>query len=68
MIKIITDSSANISQEEAQKLGITVMPLGVSFGTEAYLDGVDLSTEEFYKKLTSSKELPHTSQPSREET
>lgn len=67
MIKIITDSSANISQEEAQKLGITVMPLGVSFGTEVYLDGVDLSTEEFYKKLTSSKEFPHTSQPSREE-
>ena len=67
MIKIITDSSANISQEEAKKLGITVMPLGVSFGTKAYLDGVDLSTEEFYKKLTSSKEFPHTSQPSREE-
>lgn len=67
MIKIITDSSANISQEEAKSLGITVLPLGVSFGTEAFRDGVDLSAEQFYKKLSSSKEFPHTSQPSREE-
>ncbi len=67
MIKIITDSSANISQEEAKELGITVLPLGVSFGAEAYLDGKDLSTDEFYEKLTSSKEFPHTSQLSREE-
>ncbi len=67
MIKIITDSSANISQEEAKQLGITVLPLGVSFGTEAYRDGVDLTTDGFYNKLTSTKEFPHTSQPSREE-
>ena len=66
MIKIITDSSANISQEEAKALGITVLPLGVSFGTEEYQDGVNLSTDEFYAKLSASKELPHTSQPSRE--
>jgi len=65
MIKIITDSSANISQEEAKKLGITVMPLGVSFGSEAYLDGVNLNIEQFYEKLTSGKEFPHSSQPSR---
>lgn len=67
MIKIITDSSANISQEEAQKLGITVLPLGVSFGTQAYRDGVDIDIEGFYKKLSSSGEFPHTSQPSREQ-
>lgn len=67
MIKIITDSSANISVDEAQRLGITVLPLGVNFGTEAYRDGVTLSIDEFYSKLSSSKEFPKTSQPSREE-
>ncbi len=67
MLRIITDSSANISQEEAAKLGITVLPLGVSFGTESFRDGVDMNTDGFYSKLASSKEFPHTSQPSREE-
>ena len=64
MIKIITDSSANISVEEAQRLGITVLPLGVNFGTQSYLDGVTLSTDEFYAKLSSEREFPKTSQPS----
>lgn len=62
MIRIITDSSANISQAEAQRLGITVMPLTVIFGQQAYRDGVDVDETGFYGKLTSSREFPHTSQ------
>ena len=67
MLKIITDSSANISQEEAKALGITVLPLGVNFAAEAYRDGINLSIDDFYAKLSSSKEFPKTSQPSRGE-
>jgi DegV family protein with EDD domain len=62
MIKIITDSSSNISQQEAKKLGITVMPMTVMFGTEEYKDGVDITAEAFYNKLVSSDVFPHTSQ------
>ena len=63
-IKIVTDSSAEISQEEAKKLGITVVPLKCIFGGIEYLDGIDLSPEDFYIKLAESKDLPTTSQPS----
>ena len=61
-IRIITDSASDISQFEAQKLGITVLPLKTLFGTEEYLDGVNLSHEEFYHKLIESDILPTTSQ------
>lgn len=66
MLKIITDSSAEISQEEARALGIEVVPLTVVFGAEAFLDGVELTKEDFYKRLLSG-EFPHTSQPSQEQ-
>lgn len=62
MIRIITDSSSNITQEEAKTLGVTVMPLTIMFGTEEYRDGVDITFEEFYEKMAASKEFPHTSQ------
>lgn len=61
-VKIIVDSASDISQEEAKEMGITVVPIEITFGEQIYLDGVDLLTEEFYNKLTSSKELPTTSQ------
>jgi DegV family protein with EDD domain len=62
MIKIVTDSSSDISKSEAKKLGIILVPLQVSFGETNYLDGVDLTTEEFYDKLEVSKVSPKTSQ------
>jgi DegV family protein with EDD domain len=62
MIKIITDSSSDISQEEAKRLGITVMPMTIIFGGEQFKDGVDISTDEFYNKLVSANDFPHTSQ------
>lgn len=62
MIRIITDSSANISQAEAERLQITVMPMTVIFGQQSFKDGVEIGETEFYGKLTSSREFPHTSQ------
>lgn len=62
MIAIITDSSSNITQEEACKLGVTVLPLTIIFGTEEYRDGIDIDSAKFYKKLTTGKDFPHTAQ------
>ncbi|MCX6000683.1 MAG: DegV family EDD domain-containing protein, partial [Chloroflexi bacterium] len=60
-MKIITDSTADIPPQVADKLGIHVVPLYVHFGSEVYRDGVDLSPAEFYAKLAASKTLPTTS-------
>ena len=49
-IKIVTDSGADIPIELVKSLGITVVPLTLSFGEQTYLDGVDLSPDEFYEK------------------
>jgi DegV family protein with EDD domain len=64
VVRIVTDSTADLPMEAAQELGITVVPLTVFFGDDAYLDGIDLDSATFYQKLAASKELPRTSQPS----
>lgn len=61
MVKVVTDSCSDITPQLAQELGITVVPLYVQFGKETYRDNVDLSTEEFYHKLETSKIHPTTS-------
>ncbi|MFC1984388.1 DegV family protein [Chloroflexota bacterium] len=63
-VKIVTDSVADLPHQVISELGITVVPLNVRFGTEVYRDGVDLTTEQFYSRLTHSKTLPVTSVPS----
>lgn len=63
-IRIVTDSTADLSPEQVKKYGIKVVPINVTFGADSYADGVDLSAEEFFERLTRSKELPKTSQPS----
>lgn len=64
VVRIVTDSTADLPTEVASTLGITVVPLTVFFGEEAYLDGVELDSASFYIKLAASKDLPRTSQPS----
>jgi len=64
VVRIVTDSTADLPAEIANTLGITVVPLTVFFGEEAYLDGVELDSASFYVKLAASKDLPRTSQPS----
>jgi DegV family protein with EDD domain len=65
-IHIVSDSTADLSREQVDKYKLTVVPMTVSFGDELYTDGIDLSAEDFYKKLTESSQLPKTSQPSPE--
>lgn len=62
MVRIITDSTSDITQEEGASLGITVVPLTVHFGSEAFRDGIDLSKEAFFDKLAAAQSLPTTSQ------
>ncbi|WP_059103371.1 DegV family protein [Shouchella shacheensis] len=61
---IVTDSTAYLSKEECVQLSIHTIPLSVVFGNDSYQEGVDLTTETFYKKMEdTSLELPTTSQP-----
>jgi DegV family protein with EDD domain len=63
MIKIVTDSTSDVSPELAQQYDIRVVPLRVLFGQKSYRDGVDLTNEQFYTMLKEAPELPTTSQP-----
>lgn len=60
--KLITDSLSDIPKTLAAEYNISVMPLTIRFGTEEYRDGIDLSPEQFYKKLEEYDEIPQTSQ------
>ena len=64
MIQLLTDSAADLTAQELQALQITVIPLGVHFGADAYLDGRTLDRPTFYRLLQSSAVFPTTSQPS----
>jgi len=63
-LHIVTDSTADLPETLVGEYDITVVPLHVIFGSgESFLDGVEISTTEFYMRLKQSKELPSTSQP-----
>jgi len=62
-VAIVTDSVADLPPQVAEELGITVVPLVVRFGTDLYRDGLDLSPDQFYERLRTSKALPATSVP-----
>ncbi|PQZ54727.1 MULTISPECIES: DegV family protein [Bacillus] len=62
-IKIVTDSTADLSQEVIAKYDIHVLPLSISVNGQTYLDRVDLQPDEFIEEMAKSKELPKTSQP-----
>lgn len=59
-VKIVVDSTADLIPEIRSR--VEVVPLTVHFGEKEYIDGVTITPQEFYKKLTAAKELPSTSQ------
>ena len=63
-VKIVTDSTSDITGALADELGVTVVPLTVTFGHESFLDRVDMTTDEFYRRLTRQDIYPTTTQPS----
>ena len=62
MIRIITDGTSDMSAQRAAELNVTVMPMQVFFGEQSFVDGVDITREEFFARLASSETLPTTSQ------
>ena len=62
-VKIVTDGTCDLPQTVADKHGITVIPLYINVGDQSYIDGVELSREEFYKKLPDYPTPPTTSVP-----
>lgn len=62
-VKIITDSAADLTLEEADALGVRIVPLTIRFGEEEFTDVVELSANEFYKKMAVSSDLPATAAP-----
>lgn len=62
-IRFIIDAASDLSAEQADAMGVTLIPMTITFGREEYKAGIDITNEEFYNMLVSGKDLPSTSQP-----
>jgi DegV family protein with EDD domain len=63
-VKVVTDSTAYFEAGTAKAIGISVVPLRIHFGDEVYEDGVNLSTDEFFRRMERASSPPTTSPPS----
>ena len=63
-IRVVTDSACDLSAELAKERDVTVVPLSIRFGTEEFVDGTTLSTDDFWARCAASPVLPETSAPS----
>ncbi len=63
-VRVVTDSAAELPAEVVERLRITVLPLSIHFGDEVLRDGVDITPDQFYRKLERSSVLPTSSPPS----
>ena len=63
-VKVVTDSTSDIPPELAEELGVAVVPPMIFFGAEGFKDGVDITKDEFFEKLTTGDVMPTTAQPS----
>lgn len=62
-VKLIIDAGCDLNKEQAEALGVILVPMTIRFGDNEYRSGIDISNEDFYNELAASKELPTTSQP-----
>lgn len=63
LVKIVTDSAADIPVELCREEDITVLPMMIYFGEEEYRDGIDLLPKAFYERLRRGEAMPKTAQP-----
>ena len=63
-IRVVTDSACDLSAEMAEERGLTIVPLSIRFGSEEFVDGSTLSTDQFWARCKASSVLPETSAPS----
>lgn len=64
MLRIVTDGAADMPGEWKDEYDIQVIPINIHFGDRTYLQGIDLSNEDFYRLVDESGKVPKTSQPS----
>ena len=64
MLRIVTDGAADMPAGWEKEYDIQVIPINILFGDKTYLQGVDLSNEDFYRLVDESGKIPKTSQPS----
>lgn len=62
-VRVVTDSAGDLPAAEAERLGITIVPVRVNFGDDDYLDRITLSPRELYTRLRQGGAPPRTSQP-----
>jgi DegV family protein with EDD domain len=62
-VAVVTDSTADLPRELVEELGLRVVPLSVSFGTETFASGITIDPTGFYERLAAERTLPTTSQP-----
>lgn len=63
-VRVVTDSSCDLPVDRARELGIEIVPLTIRFGSKEYVDRVELTNEEFWRKVATSDVLPETAAPS----
>jgi fatty acid kinase fatty acid binding subunit len=63
-VRVVTDSSCDLPVDRAEELGIEIVPLTIRFGSKEYVDRVELTNEEFWRKVATSDALPETAAPS----
>ncbi len=63
-IRVVTDSACDLSAELATDRPLTIVPLSIRFGSEEFIDGTTLSTDDFWARCAASSVLPETSAPS----
>lgn len=63
-LRIVTDSTCDLPPELVERYGIVVVPALIRFGNETYLDGVEITRQEMYRRMVEGDEVPKSSQPS----
>jgi DegV family protein with EDD domain len=63
-VRVVTDSACDLPVARAEELGIEIVPLTIRFGSEEYVDRVELTNEQFWQKVATSDVLPETAAPS----
>lgn len=63
-VRVITDSTCDLPASVVHELGIQVIPLYIHADGQDYLDGIDITREQFYARLPEFKESPRTAVPS----
>lgn len=65
-VRIVTDSTCDLPSETIARYGICVVPLYINVGSQGYLDGIDITRDEFYQRLPTFSHQPTTAVPSQQ--